>query len=333
MADTHEGELELELEDEFHEGELEDEAGLEGEGWLGALGNIAGSLLGEEELEDEGELEDESSFLGEEELEGELEDEGEGEFGIGNLVGGLLGEEEYEGEDEFEFEDEGEQFSFGSFLKKALPVLKSVAKVAAPIVGGAVLGPMGASLGKAAASALGEGEFEDESEDEGEGEEEMAQEIASHPLTQNEALAEMMADAAAREMHEGEAEAMVGAATVTVISPRDRRALRRVLPHLVRASAILTRILRRRRRARVGVKAVPTIMRRTVKSLKRQARKGLPITKRRVARTVAKHVHRVLGRPKIAAAAIVRNSKVTRRYRRPSRRGVRPRARRRRQAY
>jgi hypothetical protein len=331
MADTHEGELELELEDEFHEGELEDEAGLEGEGWLGALGNIAGSLLGEEELEDEGELEDESAFLGEEELEDEYEDEGEGEFGLGNLVGGLLGEEEYEGEDEFE--DEGEQFSFGGFLKKALPVLKSVAKVAAPIVGGAVLGPMGASLGKAAASALGEGEFEDESEDEGEGEDEMAQEIASHPMSQNEALAEMMADAAAREMHEGEAEAMVGAATMTVISPRDRRALRRILPHLVRASAILTRILRRRRRARVGVKAVPTIMRRTVKSLKRQARKGLPITKRRVARTVAKHVHRVLGRPKIAAAAIVRNNKVTRRYRRPTRRVVRTRARRRRQVY
>src|SRR5580658_6187301 len=58
---------ELELEDEFEgeeelegEDELEDEAG-EGEGWLGALGNIAGSLLGEgeDELEDEDEFEDE----------------------------------------------------------------------------------------------------------------------------------------------------------------------------------------------------------------------------------------------------------------------------------
>jgi hypothetical protein len=104
----------------------------------------------------------------------------------------------------------------------------------------------------------------------------------------------------------------------------------------MRATAILTRILRKRRRARVGVKAVPTIMRRTVKSLKRQARKGMPITKRRVARTVAKHVHRVLGRPKTCAAAIVRNTKVVRRYKRPTRRGglrTRVRARRRRQLY
>ena len=50
MADQ-ESELELELEDEFHEGELEGEDEAEGEGWLGALGNIAGSLLGESEEE------------------------------------------------------------------------------------------------------------------------------------------------------------------------------------------------------------------------------------------------------------------------------------------
>ena len=57
MADMHEGELEMELEDEFHEGESEDESSLEGEGWLGAIGNIASSLLGEgeDEMEDEGE--------------------------------------------------------------------------------------------------------------------------------------------------------------------------------------------------------------------------------------------------------------------------------------
>lgn len=310
MADMHEGELELELEDEFHEGEFEDEAGLEGEGWLGAIGNVVGSLLGEEELEDEhslGEFEDEHAFLGEEEYEDEFE--GEGWLGtIGNIAGSLLGEEEFEGE----FEDEGEQFSFGGFLKKALPVLKSVAKVAAPLVGGAILGPAGAALGKAAGSALGEQEMEDESEYEGE--QEMVHEIGAHPLTHNEALAEMMADAAAREMHEGEAEALAGAAAVTVISPRDRRALRRSLPHLVRATAILTRILRKRGRARIGVKAVPTIMRRAVKSLKRQSSKGLPVTRARVARTVAKQVHRVLGSPKACATAIMRNTKVTRGY-------------------
>jgi hypothetical protein len=70
-----EDELELEdegeLEDEFEfEDELEDEAGLEGEGWLGAIGNVVGSLLGEQEFEDE--LEDEGEYEDEGEFEAEL---------------------------------------------------------------------------------------------------------------------------------------------------------------------------------------------------------------------------------------------------------------------
>jgi hypothetical protein len=61
--------IQHELEDEYSgegEGELEDEyefeAGLEGEGWLGAIGNAVGSLLGEseDEYEGEGEFEFES---------------------------------------------------------------------------------------------------------------------------------------------------------------------------------------------------------------------------------------------------------------------------------
>jgi hypothetical protein len=321
MAD-HESELEMELEDEFHEGEYEseDEAGLEGEGWLGTLGNIAGSLLGESEeeleTEDEYEWEDEAGL------------EGEGWLGaLGNVAGSLLGESEYEEE----YEDETEQFSFGGFFKKALPILKQVAKVAAPIVGTAVGGPLGGKLGSLAAGAL-EGEYEDEmeGEDETESESEIAHEISSHELTHNEALAEMMAEAASHEQHEGEAEAMAGASAVTVISPRDRRALRRILPHLTRGAAILTRILRKRRFTRPGVQAVPAIMRRTVKSLKRQASKGLKITPKRAGRTVAKQIRGVLGNPKAAATAIRRNAKVSRAYKRPRRLRSRIESRRRR---
>jgi hypothetical protein len=268
MADMHEGELELELENEFGEGE--EESGMEGEGWLGAIGNIASSLLGEgegeEELEEEFEGEGEGEF--EEELEGELEEEsgeGEGWLGaIGNIASSLLGE----GEGEFE----------------------------------------------------GESEFEAEGEEEVEGEQEMIRDIAAHELTHNEAVAEMMADAAASATHEGEAEALVGAATVTVISPRDRRALRRILPHLVRGTAILTRILRRRRRTRRAVRALPTIVRRAVKDLKRQAAKGIPITRKRAVGATVKQARRVLKSPKACATAITRNLKVSRAYKRPSRR-------------
>jgi len=65
MAYDLEEELEAlpELEEELEgEDEMEEEAGLEGEGWLGAIGNVVGSLLGEEEGGFEDELE------GEEEL-------------------------------------------------------------------------------------------------------------------------------------------------------------------------------------------------------------------------------------------------------------------------
>src|SRR5580698_5876152 len=122
MADQ-ESELELELEQVFHEDEGEDEAAgsIEGEGWLGTLGNIAGSLLGEEESEYES-LEGEG-WLG----------------GIGNIVGSLLGEEEMEGEDETEDFFGG----IGKFLKRAAPMLKKVASVAAPLVGTAIGGPFG----------------------------------------------------------------------------------------------------------------------------------------------------------------------------------------------
>jgi hypothetical protein len=58
LEDEFEAELEDEAEDEL-EDEMEDEAGLEGEGWLGAIGNIASSLLGESEDEYETEAEDE----------------------------------------------------------------------------------------------------------------------------------------------------------------------------------------------------------------------------------------------------------------------------------
>jgi len=78
MAYESESELiQAELEDEYSgqgedelENEYEDESSLEGEGWLGAIGNVVGSLLGEGEAEDE--FEDESAFESESEAEEEL---------------------------------------------------------------------------------------------------------------------------------------------------------------------------------------------------------------------------------------------------------------------
>lgn len=295
------------------------------------------------------------------ELEGELE--GLGEF------------EQHEGEHpEFahEFEQheslhelEGEEFfgriarGIGRFAKRNAGLLRSIARIAAPMVGTAIGGPFGGALAGLATKALGEGEFEqhefeqhefEQHEFEGEFEQhefeqhelahefenpelahefgqhefeqhesaheaahEVAHEIAHHEMTHHEALAEIMAEAAAHEQHEAQAEAMMGAAIMTVISPRDRRALARVLPHMVRGAAILTRILRRRRVTRPAVRAVPTIMRRTVTTLKRQAAAGRPITRRAAGRAAATEVRRVLGNPSACAAAIRQNVRTARR--------------------
>jgi hypothetical protein len=323
MANTYETELEDELEQELHEIHEGETAG-EGEGILNTLGSALGGLFGEGE--EEGEMH-ELHELHEYEEEDEAHEL----------------HELHEYEDEFEH---GEQFfgkafkSIGNFVKKAAPVLKGIAKVAAPMVGTAIGGPFGAILGKLASSALGEEEYEDEFahemhelheyEDEYESHEthesaqEALHEIANHEVTSHEALAEMMAEAASHEQHEGEAEAMAGAAAMTVISPADRRALRRILPHLVRGVAILTRILRRRRITRPAVRAVPTIVRRTVKGLKRRAAAGKPISRKIAGRIAAKEVRRVLGNPAVCTAAITRNVKASRtmRRRRPSTRRI-----------
>src|SRR5215471_7520983 len=95
--------------------------------------------------------------------ESEMELELEGE------LGGLGEFEQHESEweqHELTHEFEGEQFfgriarGIGSFVRRAAPILKSVARIAAPMVGTAIGGPFGAILGRVASQALGEEEFE-----------------------------------------------------------------------------------------------------------------------------------------------------------------------------
>jgi hypothetical protein len=280
------------------------------------------------EYENEYELENQTGgFLGESELEGF--GEGEGAFGplhrnVGALLG--LGESEYEGMGEFE----GEQF-FGSafkkiagFVKKAAPILKQVAKVAAPIVGTAIGGPIGAKIGSVAANLLGESEYEGELELEGESEAEM-EAVMEGPLTEQQAMGELMAAAASRAVTDMEAEAQIGSATAIVLSRADLDALRSVLPNINRGVAVLTRILRGRPGTRDAVRAIPTIMKRSAHSLRKQAATGHPITRKTAARTVAAQTRRVLGTPSICAKAIQRNVQATRAVAQKSRPRTQPR--------
>src|SRR5262249_32828464 len=95
----------------------------------------------------------------ESEMELELEEE----------LGGLGEFEQQEGEweqPELTQEFEADQFfgrafrGIGRFVRRAAPLLRNVARVAAPLVGTAIGGPFGAILGRVASSALGEEEFE-----------------------------------------------------------------------------------------------------------------------------------------------------------------------------
>jgi hypothetical protein len=113
---------------------------------------------------------------------------------------------------------------------------------------------------------------------------------------------------------------MIGAATASMVSRADRAALRAILPHLVRGTAILTRLLRRRRITRPAVRAVPTIVRRTVATIRRRAQAGQPVTRQGAARVMAVQTRRVLSSPRTCAAAIRRNVAASRVAARPIRR-------------
>jgi hypothetical protein len=306
MAYEHEAEMEFELanENENELGAFETET--ENEQFLGGIIQGISSLLGETETENEfGEL-GELGELGEFGELGEL-----GEYEQEQFFGGLIRR-------------------VGGFVKRAAPMLKNVARIAAPLVAKAVGGPFGGLIGQAAGTLLREneqeafGEYEAEAESslEAEAEAEFGEigELGEYEVGEaSQESAEQLAAMAAMSQNEYESEAMAGGAAVGAISASDRAALRRILPHLVRGVAILTRVLRRRRITRPAVRAVPTVVRRTVKTLRRRVAAGQPVNRRVAGRVMAVQTRRVLGNPRVCGAAIVRNVQATRGAARPAR--------------
>ena len=155
-----------------------------------------------------------------------------------------------------------------------------------------------------------------------EGEDELEGEMEA--MTASQATAEYMAAVAAGAQSEAEAEAMAGAATVASISSRDLATLRRVLPNIVEGTAVLTRVLRRRRATRPAVRLVPTVVRRTARTLVRRAAAGQPVTRRAAARVMAQQTRTVLSRPRVCAPALQRNVTATRAVARNTARPARP---------
>ena len=134
------------------------------------------------------------------------------------------------------------------------------------------------------------------------------QEYATH----RHLLAEMMARQAAIEHDEGQAEAMLGAAVIASLSATDGRALQQFLPYLIRGMAIITRMLRRRPGTRLAVRAVPIIVRRTVRWIRCQSLAGRPVTRRALTRAVASQVQQVLGNRGLRSGVIAANIRANR---------------------
>ena len=239
---------------------------------------------------------------------------------------GGLGENENEGDAFF-----GKVFKKFGGLVRQLP-LKQLARAGAQIAGGAIGGPVGARLGGMAAGLIREGEYELEDEgegfdleDEGEGplQEDEAEAFGLDSFTDS--LAESLAAQAAESDSEAEASALLGGVTIHIVSGAPI-SVRRCSPTLLKGANRLGRFLRKRRRTRPLVKAIPKIQKTAVKMLADHARKGGKVTPAAAAKAMAKATVKTLGTPKAAAKSLANNAVKSQRVARAGAAAARPRS-------
>jgi hypothetical protein len=240
---------------------------------------------------------------------------------------------EGDGLDGFDLEEEGDAFFGKAFKKlgglvKSLP-LKQLAQAGARVAGGALGGPIGAQLGGMAAGMLGEEQLEGDGfndlEGDGEGalQEDAPQAFGLDALTDS--LAESLATQAAASDSESDASALLGGVTIHIVS-RAPISVRRVSPVLLKGGNRLGRFLRKRRRTRPLVKAIPKIQKTAVKMLSDHARKGGKVTPAVAAKAMAKATVKTLGTPRAAAKSLANNAVKSRRIASLSAGGVRQRS-------
>jgi hypothetical protein len=130
------------------------------------------------------------------------------------------------------------------------------------------------------------------------------------------ALMEHLAHAATEAESEEEAEAFIGALVPLAarLLPRVAPAIMRLTPGLVRGVAGITRTLRQNPTTRPLVRAVPTIVRRTVSSIDRQSRAGRPVTPQQAVRLLARQTAQTISNPRQCAQAMQRSRVLDRRY-------------------
>lgn len=202
--------------------------------------------------------------------------------------------------------------------------------------GEGILGTIGNVLG----GLLGESEFELESEFEGEAEGELEGEINPVRKVYADAMMEHMAHMAAEAETEQEAAehflpliGMAASKLLPVVAkaagplikkalPRVAQAVTKVTPRLTRGVTTIARGLHRNPATRRLLHAVPSIARRTVHSVARQAAQGRPVTNRTAVRTLAQQTRRVLARAPQRIQTLRRSRAMDRHFHRRAAPGV-----------
>jgi hypothetical protein len=132
------------------------------------------------------------------------------------------------------------------------------------------------------------------------------------------ALMEHYGHAAAEAESEAEAEAFIFPLiplAAKMLAPQiGRLVMRRAAPHLVRGVSRAVRTLRRNPQTRPLVRVMPSIVRRTVVDLGRQAQAGRPVTPQAATTALARQTGRVLSDPRQCVGAYRRSRRLDSRY-------------------
>jgi hypothetical protein len=191
------------------------------------------------------------------------------------------------------------------------------------------------AIGNVVGSLLGEGEGEDESAYESSFESALESEEGElnpirkiYPDAMMEHLGELAADAETEEEAADHFLPLIGMAASKLLPvvakavapmakqalPKIARAVTRATPHLTRGVGNMAKALHRNPQTRHLLRTVPTIARRTVGSIAKQAAHGRPITPGTAVRTLAQQTRRVLAHPQQRRRALRRHNNLERRF-------------------
>jgi hypothetical protein len=197
--------------------------------------------------------------------------------------------------------------------RAAVPIAKQLAPIAARTLMGKTSSPIANNLltallreGETATVAMEAQLF---------GNNEFEAEVGNSEVAHEAALAEVLAAEASHSNSENEAEAFLGAAVPGIVnSMGGRGALRAMMPTLVQANARLVKLLHQKGpEGRRLLRLVPTILRRTVASLRMAYQSGQSINSDLALRLMANHVSQVFGHSNTVASGITRNALIQKR--------------------